>query len=93
MIFPRSGCVCCNTERGFFGGARLRYFGPAPLVEDDSVRSSSTTLVNIEAGWHISPSLGVSAEVFNVFNRRDNDITYYYESRLPGEAAPPLERV
>ena len=26
--------------------------------------------------------------VFNLLNRKDNDITYFYESQLPGQAAP-----
>jgi len=80
--------IAYNNESGFFGGARLRFFGPAPLIEDNTFRSSSTTLVNLDAGWHISRSLSVSASIFNLFNRRDNDITYYYESQLPAEAAP-----
>jgi hypothetical protein len=29
----------------------------------------------------------VRLDVFNLFNAKTNDITYYYESRLPGE--PP----
>lgn len=76
-----------NSPRGFFGGARLRYFGPAPLIEDNSVRSNSTTLVNLEGGYRFTHNLSLNLTVFNLFNRRDNDITYLYESQLPGEAA------
>jgi hypothetical protein len=80
--------VTYNHSTGFYAGARLRYFGPAPLIEDDSVRSKSTMLVNAEAGYHVNRSLSVLVSVFNLFDRMDNDITYYYESQLPGEAAP-----
>lgn len=80
-----------RREHGLFGGARLRYFGPAPLIEDNTVRSHSTLLVNLEAGWRTSPQLSVTVSVFNVFNRRDNDITYYYESQLPGESVPQAD--
>jgi outer membrane receptor protein involved in Fe transport len=80
--------IAYNNEGGFFGDARLRYFGPGPLIEDNSVRSASTTLVNLDAGYHMSRALSVSVSVFNLFNRRDNDITYYYESQLPGEPQP-----
>jgi outer membrane cobalamin receptor len=73
---------------GWFGGARFRHFGPAPLVEDNSVRSRATTLVNLEAGYRIANRYKISASVFNVFDAKDNDITYYYSSRLPGEAQP-----
>jgi len=80
--------LTANGADGWFGGARLRYFGPAPLVEDDSVRSDSTLLVNLEAGYRFSQRLSAFVTVFNVFDAEDNDITYFYESQLPGEAAP-----
>ena len=80
--------VGVTAELGnWFGGARLRYLGPAPLVEDDSVRSSSSTLVNLQLGYRWS-QWRVTAGLYNAFDARDNDITYYYESRLPGEAGP-----
>jgi outer membrane receptor protein involved in Fe transport len=72
----------------FFGGARLRYFGPRPLIEDDSVRSASSTLVNAKLGWRFARGLEVSAEVLNLFDRKVNDIEYFYESQLAGEPAP-----
>jgi outer membrane receptor protein involved in Fe transport len=80
--------VTVNGDAGWFGGARLRYFGPAPLIEDDSARSRSTMLVNVEAGYRFTPQLSAAISVFNVFDRRDNDITYFYESQLRGEPAP-----
>ena len=72
---------------GWFAGARLRYLGPAALVEDNSVRSSSSTLVNLQAGFRWD-RFRVSAALFNALGERANDITYFYESRLPGEAGP-----
>ena len=80
--------VAVDHPSGWFGGARLRHFGKAPLIEDGSVESQPTTLVNVEAGYHITDNLQLSAALFNVFDSRDNDITYFYESQLPGEAAP-----
>jgi len=80
--------LSANRSDGWFGGARLRYFGPAPLVEDDSVRSDSTLLVNLEAGYRFSQRLSAFVTVFNVFDAEDNDITYFYESQLAGETAP-----
>ncbi|HSN70622.1 MAG TPA: TonB-dependent receptor [Steroidobacteraceae bacterium] len=77
-----------NHPQGWFGGARLRYFGEAPLIEDGSVRSDSTTLLNLEAGYHFTDNLSAYLTVFNVFDAEDNDITYFYESQLPGEPAP-----
>jgi hypothetical protein len=72
---------------GWFAGARLRYLGPAALIEDDSVRSSSSTLLNLQAGYRWD-RFRVSAALFNALDERADDITYFYESRLPGEAAP-----
>lgn len=64
--------------------ARVRHFGSAPLIEDRSVRSASTTLVNL-AGYYDLGTVRLGVEIFNLFDTRDADITYFYESRLPGE--------
>lgn len=64
--------------------ARVRHFGSAPLIEDRSVRSDATTLVNL-AGHYDLGAMQLGVEVFNLFDSRDADITYFYESRLPGE--------
>jgi outer membrane receptor protein involved in Fe transport len=80
--------VAVNHPSGWFGGARVRHFGKAPLIEDASVESGPTTLVNLEAGYHLTDNIRISAAVFNIFDAEDNDITYYYESQLPGEPAP-----
>jgi hypothetical protein len=79
--------VTAEFPSGWFGGARLRYLGPAALVEDDSLRSDSTTLVNLQAGYRWS-RFKVTAALYNAFDEEANDITYLYESRLPGEAEP-----
>jgi hypothetical protein len=80
--------VAVDHPSGWFGGVRFRHFGDAPLIEDGSVRSEPTTLVNLEAGYRIGERLKLSAAVFNVFDSDDNDITYFYESQLPGESSP-----
>src|SRR6202008_3319543 len=45
--------VAVQHPSGWFGGARFRHFGKAPLIEDNSVRSDPTTLVNLEVGRRI----------------------------------------
>ena len=77
---------------GWFGGARFRHFGAAPLIEDNSVRSEPTTLVNLEVGRRLGKRFSVSLAAYNVFDSHDNDITYFYESQLPGETAPVEDR-
>ena len=64
-----------------------RYFGPAPLIEDNSARSNSTTVFSAQATYRFNPKTQLRFDVFNLFNANTNDITYYYPSRLPGE--PP----
>ena len=75
-----------DLPNGLFGSLRARYFGPRPLIEDNSVRSKSTTLVNLEAGYKYK-SLVAQIDVLNLFNSKDHDIDYFYVSRLPGEPA------
>ena len=64
----------------------------APLIEDDSVRSDPTTVVNLEVGYRLSKRFAVSLAAYNLFDSHDNDITYFYESQLPGEGAPVEDR-
>jgi hypothetical protein len=71
----------------FYGALQLRYFGPRPLVEDDSVRSSGTATLNGRIGWRIDRSTRIELEGFNLTNRRNSAIDYYYESRLRNETA------
>ena len=84
--------VALQHPSGWFGGARYRHFGAAPLVEDDSVRSDPTTVVNLELGYRLNQRFAVSLAAYNLFDSDDNDITYFYESQLPGEGAPVEDR-
>lgn len=70
------------------GALRLRYFGPRPLAEDDSVRSRASTTLNGRLGYRVSRDLRLELEGFNLANRRASAIDYYYASQLRGEAAP-----
>ena len=70
------------------GALRLRYFGPRPLIEDNSVRSNATTTLNGRLGYRISKSLRLELEAFNLANRKDSAIDYLYASQLKGETAP-----
>ena len=74
---PRTG--------GPFGALRVRHFGAYPLIEDNSVRATATTLVNADAGFMLS-AVRLQLSVLNVLDTRANDIQYYYPSRLRGEA-------
>jgi len=64
-----------------------RYFGPRSLIEDNSVKSKSTTLFSAQTTYELNKQLRLRFDVFNIFDRKADDITYYYKSRLPGEPA------
>lgn len=80
-----SGGVTIDGFKNVFGSARLRYFGPRPLVEDSSVRSKATSLMNVEGGYQFSKKVRLVLDVFNLLDAADSDIDYFYTSRLPGE--------
>lgn len=89
-----SGGITQRLPLDLYTALRLRYLGDYPLTQSGSPRSDSTTLVNLRLGWDppapedSQASRGTwSAYVdfLNLFDSRDNDIAYYYESRLRGE--------
>ena len=65
-----------------------RYFGPRPLIEDNSVQVEVDHAVQ-RAGdvRRHARSCRLRLDVFNLFDADADDITYYYTSRLPGEPA------
>ncbi|WMW81407.1 TonB-dependent receptor [Undibacterium cyanobacteriorum] len=70
------------------GALRLRYFGPRALLEDNSVRSKSSAILNGRISYKINPGLKLELEGFNLANRKDSAIDYYYASQLKGESQP-----
>lgn len=82
-----------NDLMGFLASVRVRYFGPRPLVEDNSVRSDSSTLVNARVGYQFFKSWRIVVDVLNVFDAEDSDIDYFYTSRLPGEPAEGVDDI
>ncbi|HXR59470.1 MAG TPA: TonB-dependent receptor [Burkholderiales bacterium] len=87
-----SAGVTVEGLQGWFGSLRLRYFGPRPLIEDNSARSQSTSLVNLRVGYAFDKKTRLSVDVYNLFNAKQNDIDYFYASQLRGEPAPVLDR-
>ena len=57
------------------------------LLEDNSVRSKRTATLNGRFGYRFNKSTRIELEGFNLTNRKDSAIDYYYASRLEGEAA------
>ncbi len=73
-----------------------RYLGVGALTEDNSVRSTSSLTANLRLTRQLGAWAGKGSEltldVFNLAGRKLNDIQYFYESQLPGEAAPVADR-
>ncbi|KAB2937246.1 TonB-dependent receptor [Hyphomicrobium sp.] len=76
-----------NLMGGWFGGVRVRYFGPRPLIEDNSVRSNASMPVSARLGYKFDDGLIVRVDGFNLLDQKASQIDYYYASRLMGEAA------
>jgi hypothetical protein len=70
----------------WYGALRLRWFGPRPLVEDNSVRSKASATVNGRLAYKLAARTTLELEGFNLANRQVSAIDYFYESRLQGEA-------
>lgn len=83
-----SAAVAVRDLGPWSASLQLRYLGPRPLVEDGSARASSTTLLNTRVGYRLGKGTELTLDVFNLLNRRVNDIAYFYTSRLRGEPAP-----
>ncbi len=75
---------------GLAASMRLRYLGEAPLAEDNSVRANDSLLLNGGVAYR-REQLELRFDVFNLLDSNDNDIAYFYASRLAGEAADGVE--
>lgn len=77
-----------NDLHKLSGGLRIRYLADAPLIEDGSVRSDATLLLNAQALYQFNPFWSLGLEVMNLLDQQDNDISYFYESQLATESSP-----
>ena len=79
--------VTVGPIKGVTSTLRLRHFGQAPLIEDGSVFSDSTTVLNLGLYKEIG-TIRLGLDVLNLLDSEDADITYFFESQLAGEANP-----
>ena len=63
----------------------IRYIGPAPLVENNTVRSTSNLTTNLRIARQWTREVEVSLDLLNVADRQNNDMSYLYVSRVNGE--------
>lgn len=81
--------VTWNPGDKWFVAVQQRYFGPRPLIEDNSVRSHSTNLTNFRVGYKIDKTWQVRLDVFNLFNRKASDVDYFYASCIRSDVVGP----
>jgi TonB dependent receptor/TonB-dependent Receptor Plug Domain len=82
-----TGGAIITLPGGWFGTLRARYFGPQPLIEDNSVEAPSSITFNGAIGWK-NRDWEIALSVLNLLDRDNNDIAYFYESQLATEGAP-----
>ena len=76
------------AQMGLWSGSlALRHIGAAPLNSDNSIRSAASTTAQLRLHRQVTPQLAWALDVLNLTNRRANDISYAYTSRLPDEPA------
>ena len=88
-----AGAITVAPARRVFGSLRLRHFGPRPLIEDNTVQSAATTILNGEIGVRINERFDIVLEAFNLLDSDVSDIDYFYTSRLPGEPADGVDDI
>ncbi|MEJ1962553.1 MAG: TonB-dependent receptor [Gammaproteobacteria bacterium] len=77
-------------EKRWEASVRLRYLGPYPLIEDNSLRASGEVVVNLRASWK-AEHYTLYAELLNLLDDDGKDIVYYYDAYAPGFDAPGTE--
>jgi TonB dependent receptor/TonB-dependent Receptor Plug Domain len=75
------------------GSLGVRYIGAAPLIEDNSIRSNASVTSHLRVNRKVSNDLDVALDILNLTDRKNNDISYYYTSRVAGEPAGGVDGV
>ena len=79
-----SSGITAHYDNGWRASAQLKHFGKYPLIEDNSLESKGSTIVNLRVGREWT-KVGLFLDVLNLLDSSDHDIDYFYASRLPGE--------
>ncbi|MBS25043.1 MAG: TonB-dependent receptor [Gammaproteobacteria bacterium] len=71
---------------GWTSSLRVRHFGDTALTEDEVVEKGSSTLLHFGLSYE-QDKWEIGLDILNLLNEEDDDIAYWFESQLPGEAA------
>jgi hypothetical protein len=80
--------LSCKPDAQWLVAVQMRSLGSTPLTDDNSVRSASSVTTNLRVQHDLTGRATVTLDVFNLFDRRVNDIQYVYASQLAGESQP-----
>jgi len=84
-----SGGPSLRMPSGIFANLRYRYWGPRPLIEDNSASSRATNLFELATGYECL-RYTINLSIYNLFNANGHDIDFYDQTFYPmlGDAAP-----
>lgn len=77
--------VSVKDPGSWSGSVFMRYFGPHPLIEDNSQVAGSSLIWSARATYKFDTRTQLNLDVLNLFDRKANDIEYYYVSQLKTE--------
>ena len=69
--------VSAGAQGAWFAGLRLRYIGAYPLEETDAQKSTPFLTANLKLGYRFNRHWQASLDMFNLFDRKANDIEYW----------------
>jgi outer membrane receptor protein involved in Fe transport len=86
----RVASVAATIRRlqGWAASLQWRHLGSGPLVEDNSVRSRPSSTLNLRITRELGAKASATLDVFNLTDRKVNDIQYFYESQVSPGAMP-----
>ena len=87
-----SSGITLHDYKGFTSTVRLRYFGPRDLTSD-GINRSAYVIGQYGVGYQFNKQWRISADLLNLPDRRNDDITYAYISRITPTAAPAFTNV
>ena len=81
-----AGLTYAGLDNGWTSSLRVRHFDDAALTEDESVEKNGSTLLHFGVSY-AQDNWEIGLDVLNLLDEDDDDIAYWFESQLPGEAA------
>jgi hypothetical protein len=90
LEYVLTGGISARITDELIATLTFRLLGPAPLTEDGLVKSDSAFTTNLLLRYQWG-RLTLTGQIINLLNNSDNDIQYFYTSRLAGEPAEGID--